>query len=230
MKNYLLTLLIGIALVSCESESANEMIVSGEIAGLKKGTLYLQHIQDSVLTTIDSLVIAGNGSFRFKTEVPSPELFYLYLKKADNNDLNDRISFFGEAGEISINTHWNTFDLNAEVSGSTSNDVLEECRTMLTNFNKRDLELAQLAVLPEFQEVPERVDSIQKLMDRNIIRRYQYVLNFALRNGNTPVAPYLALSEVADANPKYLDSIRNNLSASAADSKYGKALAAYLDQ
>ena len=80
------------------------MTVTGNIKGLKKGMLYLQKIPDSTLISIDSLRIDGDGSFTFKTELESPEIFYLYLKKEDNNVINDRITFFGEPGTITINT------------------------------------------------------------------------------------------------------------------------------
>ncbi|MEM7382644.1 MAG: DUF4369 domain-containing protein, partial [Bacteroidota bacterium] len=89
------------------------MIVTGNVKGLKKGTLYLQHIPDSVLVTVDSLTIAGDGNFNFEIPLDHAEIFYLYLDKTDNNDINDRITFFGEPGTITINTAWNTFDTQA---------------------------------------------------------------------------------------------------------------------
>ncbi len=94
------------------------MLVSGTIKGLKKGTLYLQKSVDSTLVNIDSLEIKGDGSFSFGHNIESPEIFYLYLKKQDNNDINDRITFFGEAGEIFIYTSWYSFDVDPEIKGS----------------------------------------------------------------------------------------------------------------
>ena len=120
MKRILFVLLIGIIVVSCEKSTENTMTVSGNIKGLKKGTLYLQQFKDSTLAVLDSLEIKGDGAFSFSTEVSEPEVFYLYLKKEDNNDINDRITFFGEPGTITINTAWNTFDTDVEISGSKS--------------------------------------------------------------------------------------------------------------
>ena len=57
------------------------MILTGTVDGLRKGTLYLQKIQDSTLVNIDSVVVNGNPEFQFKTEIESPEIYYLYLKK-----------------------------------------------------------------------------------------------------------------------------------------------------
>ena len=112
MKRILLVLLVGITVLSCEKSTENTMTVSGNIKGLKKGTLFLQQFKDSTLAVLDSLEIKGDGAFSFSTEVDEPEVFYLYLKKEDNNDINDRITFFGESGNIVINTAWNTFDTN----------------------------------------------------------------------------------------------------------------------
>ena len=96
MKQFLYSLSILCLVVSCSSETENTMTVNGTIKGLKKGTLYLQHVEDTTLVTVDSLEIEGTGSFTFKTELESPEIFYLYLDKKDNNDINDRLLFFAE--------------------------------------------------------------------------------------------------------------------------------------
>ncbi len=204
------------------------MFVTGKVKGLKKGTLYLQHVPDSTLVTIDSLEINGNGEFSFKTKLESPDIFYLYLDKKDNNDINDRITFFGEAGNITINTSWNTFDTNVKIEGSATQKKLEEYRKNMSKFNKRSIEIMQSASNSEVPIDSLQWDSIQKLTNKNMQRSYLYALNFALNNKDSYVAPYIALTEVSDANIKYLDSINNSLTPEVASSKYGKALKNFL--
>ena len=204
------------------------MFVTGKVKGLKKGTLYLQQVPDSTLVTIDSLEINGDGEFSFKTKLESPEIFYLYLDKKDNNDINDRITFFGEAGNITINTSWNTFDTNVKIEGSATQKKLEEYRKTMTKFNKRSIEIMQGATNSEVPIDSLQWDSIQKLTNKNVQRSYLYALNFALNNKDSYVAPYIALTEVSDANIKYLDSINNSLTPEVASSKYGKALNNFL--
>ncbi|MGX1930859.1 DUF4369 domain-containing protein [Flagellimonas sp. 2504JD4-2] len=228
MKRILFLLGLCVSLASCDSKTDNTMTVSGNIKGLKKGSLYLQHFKDSTLMVLDSLEIEGDGTFAFSQEVAGPEIFYLYLKKQDNNDVNDRIIFFGEAGDITINTSWNTFDIDPEIYGSESHEKFEEFNAMITNFNIKELELLQLAQPSEDEEEAISLDSIQKLVDRNIIARYRYILNFGLNNSDSYVTPYILLTQANDANPKYLDSIYGTLSADVASSKYGKALKTYL--
>ena len=159
MKRILFVILIGIAVLACEKSTEHTMNLSGNIKGLKKGTLYLQQFKDSTLVVLDSLQIQGDGNFSFAQEVEEPEIFYLYLKKEDNNDINDRITFFGEAGDIIINTAWNTFDTNAEISGSKSHKKLEEFYQMASKFNIRELGLIQQGSSPEMQEDSIALDS-----------------------------------------------------------------------
>lgn len=215
---------------SCKQKTENTMTVSGTIDGLKKGTLYFQKTKDSILITIDSLRIKGDGNFSFSHEIESPELFYLYLDKADKNDINDRITFFGEPGEISIKTAWNTFDRNSEITGSVSHEKYIEFQSMLSKFNYKDFELLQKALPGKDTLSQRKLDSIENLRAKNLLRRYQYVINFGLTNPTSYVTPYVTLVEAKDANPKYLDSIVNSLSTDVANSKYGKELEAFLER
>ncbi len=229
MKKLFLVLLIVCLGWSCSNDhEENTMIVNGRVKGLKKGVLYLQHIPDSVLVTLDSLQVQGDGNFSFKTTIESPQIFYLYLNKEDNNDINDRITFFGEPGIITINTAWNTFDTQAVISGSASHAKFEEYRKVMSRFNSQNLEIIRSAYDPEIQQDSVALDSIQNASERNIRRGYLYALNFALNNSNSYVSPFIAVKEVPDANKKYLDSIYQALPPEVAASKYGKELEALL--
>ncbi|MEE1964460.1 DUF4369 domain-containing protein [Allomuricauda taeanensis] len=230
MKRIFFVLLLGAMMVSCEKNTENTMVVTGNIKGLKKGTLYLQQFQDSTLVTLDSLEVQGDGKFSFDEEVETPDIFYLYLKKEDNNDINDRITFFGEAGTITINTSWNTFDTNSKISGSKSHEKLVEFYEMASKFNIKELSLIQQASLPKVQEDSLALDSLQRLVDLNTISRYRYALNFGLNNGNSFATPYIMMTEAREANPKYLDSIYQSLSPEVASSKHGKAFKEFLDK
>jgi len=91
-KKYLIAVLI--ILSGCSSNS-NKMIVTGNIDGLKKGTVYLQKQQDSIIVSLDSINIDGSSEFILKTRLEEPDIFYLYLDKYDGDSLNDIITFFG---------------------------------------------------------------------------------------------------------------------------------------
>ena len=225
MKHFYTALFSVLILASCkQSPTENTMALSGQIKGLKKGVLYLQHVPDSTLVVIDSVLINGNGNFSFKTELESPEVFYLYLVKKDNNDINDRITFFGEPGNISINTQWNSFDLDPDIKGSISHEKFVEYRSMMSKFNIQDISLLEQAFKANSSSNQQLFDSIQILSERNTLRSYLFALNFAMNNSDSYVAPYVVITDVSNANVKFLDSIYKKLSPEVAISKYGKSL------
>lgn len=230
-KIVLLSLSLLLLILACgESSSEKTMTVTGKVKGLKKGMLFLQHIPDSTLVTVDSLQIEGDGSFSFSTKIESPEIFYLYLKKKDANDINDRITFFGEPGTITVNTAWNTFDTNAKIEGSKTQKKLEEYQKTMSRFNQKNLELMQTAANQKIVLDSVQMDSMQRLRNKNVQRGYAFALNFALNNKDSYIAPYIALTEVSDANVIYLDSIYNSLTPEVVASKYGKELGEFLQK
>jgi len=228
MKKLIFVFATLLVLGSCGDNPKETLIVTGKIKGLKKGVLYLQHIPDSVLISVDSVAINGDENFSFKTKLKSPELYYLYLNKNDNNDINDRITFFAEPGTITINTDWNTFDTTAKITGSKSNEVLEEYRNTMSSINKRNMAIMLSASQSENQLDQLSMDSLQNISNRNIQRGYAYAINFALNNKTSFVAPYIAVKEISDANTIYLDSIYSLLPPEVANSKYGMELAELL--
>ena len=230
MKQFSISLLLVIFFTSCADTSENNMLVTGAVKGLKKGVLYLQKVSDSTLITIDSLEVKGDGNFEFSTSLESPQIFYLYLKKEDNNEMNDRITFFGEPGNISIQTTWNNFEKKAIIEGSVTQKKLEEYLKVKSRFNAQNLEQLQASMNPELMKDPIAIDSLQKAYDKNILRSYLYALNFALSNTESHIAPYIALKDAADANVKYLDSIYNSLSPEVANGTYGLALKKHLNK
>lgn len=71
---------------------------------------------------------------------------------------------------------------------------------------------------------------IDRKYDKLLKRKYLYTVNFAINNKEQEIAPYLALSEVFDANIKYLDTIYNSLAPKVKKSKYGKELKDFLKE
>ena len=64
------TSLISIALfIICCNSDQNQMIVSGNVDGLRKGTIYLQKELDSTIVSLDSVKINGNSDFKLSTVI-----------------------------------------------------------------------------------------------------------------------------------------------------------------
>ena len=208
----------------------NLMIVKGSVEGLRKGKLYLQKMQDTLLVSVDSTTVNGTPDFQFQTPIETDEVFYLYLDKEDGDSLNDRILFFGEKGEIQINTLLKTFESSAEITGSKNQELLQEYISFNRKFNDQNLDLMEDFYKAQIAQNKERTDSLQQKMDNLLKRRYLYTINFAANNTDKNIAPYLALTQVYDANLSLLDSIAIKMTPEVRASKYGKEFINYLEQ
>ncbi|MDG1573182.1 DUF4369 domain-containing protein [Robiginitalea sp. M366] len=230
MKKVFIACLAAVGIAACSGGAdASVLEVHGEVKGLKKGKLLLQTVQDSSLVTLDSMVVEGNGAFTLSSPVEGADLYYLYLDKADNNTLNDRIIFFSGPGQVEIRTKWDAFEPAAEISGSPEQALFAEYRKTQSRFHVGQLELNQAALGLSMPEDSAAIDSIGRRSDMLVRRSYLYALNFAITHKDSYLAPFIAYSEVGDANPVYLDSVYRVLPDSVAGSKYGKKLAELLE-
>lgn len=230
MKRFILATLGILFLVAC-SDDRNLMIVQGDVDGLKKGTIYLQKYDGEKLVNLDSVVSEGSGKFHFEYPIESPEVFYLYLdlNKKEGTDFGDRLMFFGEKGVITINSRYEMFDINAKISGSESQKILDEYNKTMRKFSSRNIDLLELQVNAMKQGQTEKADSIRQVSEKNLLRRYLFALNFAMNHPDSYVAPYIALTDTYNANVKILDSLYGKLAPEVAESKYGKEFKKYLE-
>ena len=222
-----------ILITGCEPKpksNIDNMIVKGKIEGLRKGKLYIQKIEDTLLVNIDSTLIKGTPNFSFEIPIDTAEIFYLYLEKEDGDSLNDRILFFGEKGTIEINTLLKTFDSSAEIKGSKNQELLQEYLSFNKKFNEQNLELIEGFYKAQLKKNSKKSDSLQQKIDNLLRRRYLYTINFAAQNTDQNIAPYLALTEVYDANLSLLDTIAFKMTPEVRDSKYGIEFVNYLEK
>ena len=220
-KKYLIAVLI--ILSGCSSNS-NKMIVTGNIDGLKKGTVYLQKQQDSIIVSLDSINIDGSSEFILKTRLEEPDIFYLYLDKYDGDSLNDIITFFGNAGKININTRLQTFDSSYEISGSKNSKLLGEYLSIMRKYNLQNLDLLEIFYQAQIDNNQERIDSVNQELENLVRRKYLYSLNFSITNSEYEISPYIAVSQIPDANLELLLKLYDTLPEKIKNSKYGKIL------
>lgn len=212
-----------ICLTAC-SEKESNLVITGAVKGLKKGTLYLQKIQDTVLVTLDSMEVKGQPNFIFETSIESPQVLYLYLDKADGTEYNDRILFFAEPGEMTLTTTLKNFEADAVVGGSENHKKLLDYQKMISRFDEQNLALIKENLAAQQKGDTALAVETSSKYDNLLKRRYLYTVNYALNQKDYEVAPYLAVSEIFDANIKYLDTIFGSLPPKVKDSKYGKSL------
>tara|TARA_B100000809_G_scaffold237763_1_gene257844 strand:+ start:9660 stop:10364 length:705 start_codon:yes stop_codon:yes gene_type:complete len=227
MKKILLLAILSIVLfISCTDNSKNKMSVQGEVIGLKKGTLYLQKIENGVLSTVDSTKMVGSSLFALESSINTAELHFLSLDK--NNEMT--IPFFGEVGTITINTNLDNFVLQAKISGSKNQDILENYNKISSKFQDQNLDMIKEDFEAQVAKDKEKLDVLAKKSKQLLRRKYLYTTNFAIMNADSEVAPYLALKMLADANIKLLDTINKSLTEKIKNSSYGKELNSFVEK
>ncbi|WP_046759135.1 DUF4369 domain-containing protein [Kordia jejudonensis] len=219
-------ILIALGFIACGNETKGNLTISGKIDGLKQGTLFLQKVKDTTLITLDSLVINGDPSFSFSTTIDEPEVLYLYLDKKDFNDLNDRIDFFAEPGEMTINTTLRRFQNDVKVTGSKNHDDLVKFKEFMTKFNTKELALLKDGIEAQKESDAKKIQEINTQIANYNKSRMRYILNYAFTNNDKEITPYIVTTETYDANIRFLDTIYQQLTPKILESKYGKKLKA----
>jgi len=209
---------------SCSKENTNTMYVNGNIKGLKKGTLYLQKQQDSLIISVDSIHVSGTEKFVLTDEVSSPEMYFLTLGNGSK-----KIAFFGEKDTIQISSRLDKFELKAKITGSKNQELLDKYLEIKKKFTDQNLDLIKEEFDARKSGVQDSLDIVTKKL-RNLNRRmYLYTTNFAVNNADFEVAPYIALTELVNANIRLLDTVNNSLSPEVKNSKYGKQLNEFIE-
>lgn len=223
MKNVFVVFLM-VLLVACSKEKElGNMLVRGKIKGLKKGTLYLQKIKDSSLVSVDSINLFGNDTFMLSDDIKSSEMYYITL-----NGNQNKISFFGQEGTITINDKLENFGFKTTIEGSKNQKIFEEYKNMTRKFQGKQLDLFAANVQAQIDKDLKKSEALRKQSDYQIRKKYIYTINFVLNHPDAEASAYIALTELVNANIKYLDSINTSLTSRVQNSTYGKKLATFV--
>lgn len=225
MKKIGLLVLVVMAVVACSKENESTMYVKASVKGLKKGTFYLQKQIDSMIVSVDSVSVDGREDFLMTDEVVSPEMYYLTLGNSSK-----RISFFGEKDTVYISSQLDLFGLKAKVKGSANQELLDNFSEIQQKFNNQKLDLMKEEFEARKANSQDSIDMVAKKLKSWERKKYLYATNFAVKNANFEVAPYIALTDLFDANIGLLDTINNSLTPSIKESKYGKQLDVYIQK
>ena len=227
MKKIIVVLVVSILMIACSSKKDGNMIVEGTIKGLKKGTLYLQKMNDTAIISMDSVNVLGDGNFRLTDNIESPIMYYLTY---DGNTNDKRILFFGGKGTITINDNMSTFGFSPEITGSPNQLVLDKFLKINNQFKNQRLEFIKKEFDARQSKNIDLIENLEEDYNRMIKRKYLYTTNFALSNSDSEASAYIALTELYDANIKLLDTINKKLSMDVKNSIYGKRLDKYISK
>lgn len=198
------------------------------VKDLKKGTLYLERVQDSILVAVDSMQITQEKPIVLEADLNHPELFYVLLDRNKADDFDNRIPFFGEAGNISIQTTLEGYVTKAEVVGSPTQDIFNSYNKVISQFNNEELDLLAAYLQAQISQNSDSLALLEKQSASLAKRKILFTANFAVNNNNSVIAPYLALYNLTSDSKSLLDTIAASMSDDVRNSSYGKQLRDYL--
>ncbi|MDI9310136.1 MAG: DUF4369 domain-containing protein [Limnohabitans sp.] len=211
-----------------EKLAENEVLITGNVKGLKKGKLFIQKIEDTTLVALDTITLNGDSHFESKIKLDSPEMLYIFVDRGVTNSVDNNLLFFAEPGKINVETELEFFLGKAKVTGSKNQELYDEYKGIISQFNDEQLKLLKEQILGTKGNKNYSAEANKTKQDQLLKRRYLYAANFAMTHADFEVAPYIALTDIYDMQPKYLETIHSKMTKKVADSKYGKKFAKYL--
>lgn len=206
-------------LLGCENNINKNMNVNINIKNFKKGHVYLQKVTDSAIVNIDSIFVKNEKPIIFEYDIESPELFYVNL---DISKLDNRIEFFGEKGNITIDTSLEKFNSDFKINGSYNDSIYREYLKIIKQFNNKKLDLIELSFnLSKANQVDSLV-KVQKNLETLNKSQYLYNLNYVVSNGDRFISPLIAINEFSQASKVIKDTIQKSMSKEVQESMYGK--------
>jgi len=197
------------------------MILDLQVEGFKKGKIYLQKINDSVLVNVDSIYVEDDSYLQFKQKINSPEIFYIALNISKNDN---RIEFFAENSDITIKSNLKKFNSDYTVTGSFNDSIYRDYQNIIKKFNYEKLDLIEKSINLTKMQKFDSVNLIEYEIQNINKRKLLYSLNYAVNNGNSSVAPYIAINNFKNNDQLILDTIFMSLNKNVKESKYGKLL------
>ena len=141
----------------------------------------------------------------------------------------------GAAGVIEIFTlsgfseSTGSYRRSFDVKGEENIKLMARFQSFEKQFLSRREELNDIRKILIQVNEPEKVDSIQGLLESLTLKSYLFTANFAINNADFEIAPYLALTKISDAQLPILKSIEKKLSPQVRKSKYGKRFIEFLE-
>ena len=138
--------------------------------------------------------------------------------------------FFGEEGLITISDDVKNFGIKPTIEGLKNQKVMDQYRQMTGRFQAKNLDIIEANLNAQKEKDAKKADSLVKAQESLLRRRYLYSVNFALANADSEAAPYIALTDLVDANIKLLDTIYVSLDDNIKNSLYGKKLENFISE
>ncbi len=193
MRIIILFILGALFITSCDNSNntdSNSAIIKGQLTKSKGETLYLMELSADDLFRIDSVVVDGNGRFKFKFEMnESPELYVIR-----SNHFNQSITLLVKQGEsIKVNGDLPTLNEEYQISGSKGSERVHKLTELI---NGRMAKVS--AYYNTYRDNPDSMDmavlraQTDSLLQINQIAVYNEIRNF-IKEDPSSLSSLLAL-------------------------------------
>ena len=224
MKLYYILFLLFI--IGCVDESQKSTI-NLDVKGLKKGTLVLKKLSDSSFVKLDSFIVSSGDKINFSVLLDEPEMLFIDLKLNEGSDVKT-LNFFAEKSKIDIVTNLENFGYELVVKGSKNDSIYRNYISLNKKFNDQKLDLFKRSFEKSKSNDLDSLKIIEDLVVNINKRQFLHNANFAVRNSEFELSPYIALTDLYESK-KILDTVYKSLSARIKNSKYAKQLKSIID-
>lgn len=224
MKLYYILFLLFI--IGCIDESQKSTI-NLDVKGLKKGTLVLKKLSDSSFVKLDSFIVNSGDKINFSVLLDQPEMLFIDLKLNEGSDIKT-LNFFAEKSKIDIVTNLENFGYELIVKGSKNDSIYRNYISLNKKFNDQKLDLFKRSFEKSKSNDLDSLKIIEDLVVNINKRQFLHNANFAVRNSEFELSPYIALTDLYESK-KILDTVYKSLSTRIKNSKYAKKLKSIID-
>lgn len=224
MKLYYILFLLFI--IGCVDNSQKSTI-NLDVKGLKKGTLVLKKLSDSSFVKLDSFIVNSGDKINFSVLLDQPEMLFIDLKLNEGSDIKT-LNFFAEKSKMDIVTNLENFGYELVVKGSKNDSIYRNYISLNKKFNDQKLDLFKRSFEKSKSNDLDSLKIIEDLVVNINKRQFLHNANFAVRNSEFELSPYIALTDLYESK-KILDTVYKSLSARIKNSKYAKQLKSIID-
>ncbi len=215
-----------ITMFSCKTDKQNKDILQGQIVGLKKGTVYLNRVENDTLIAVDSVSVKGDDSFTFDLTPYEPQLMAVTLKEDTDREY---ILMFTDDTVNLLKTSLRKYGVEKVLSGGENFRKWQEYKQILRQYNDKKLDLIKEEVEAVRQKDSQLHNQVKEQLFSLEKRRIKYALNFSISNKHLPVGAYVALKELTSSR-RLLDTVYKSLNPDIRQSLYGQKIKRLLNE
>ena len=169
--------------------SDRQYSIEGSINQELDARVFIQNRQAGEWVPIDSADMV-KGKFSFSGEVNYPVRYYLQIPSTMS-----LVPFFLEASDIKIDVDVDTID-NTVISGSESNDIYEAFLDDVAVYDADIRKYVDAMRTAREQDNTVLAGKFEATVDSIYEKKEEFIMNYMLENGSSPVTPYIAYRNI----------------------------------